>query len=149
MFRSHGTRRIERPAKWRKVVATMEDLHRLTLLGDLEGVRQLLMDGAADPNLCDERGHTPLHLATGMGHYDIVRLLLLKGADVNAANPQGQTPLHFAAIYGLTDVARVLAENGADPTPRDQDSMTAHDRASGYGYQEIADLINGQATAGE
>lgn len=115
----------------------LPELHRLVLAGDLQTLRPALSSGV-DPAARDERGHTLLHLAAGMGHHDIVRFLCIKGFNANELNPQGQTALHFTAIYNLPEIAQVLIENGADKSLRDAEGYTAQDRAAGYGYEELA-----------
>lgn len=60
-----------------------------------------LLDGGADVNAVDERGHSPLHAAAqyGFDHNDSLRArrlfdaLLKRGADVGMADKEGKTPL--------------------------------------------------------
>lgn len=52
----------------------------------------------------DDFRDSALHLASGQGEADIVRILLAKGADVNAENNLGSTPLNRAAIAGSAEV---------------------------------------------
>jgi ankyrin repeat protein len=60
-----------------------------------------LLDGGADVNAVDERGHSPLHAAAqyGFDHNDSLRarrlfdVLLKRGADVGMADKEGKTPL--------------------------------------------------------
>ena len=46
-----------------------------TLFGNLE-VAQLLLDGGADMESCNNEGDHPLHLAAGAGNLPVLRLLL-------------------------------------------------------------------------
>lgn len=50
-----------------------------------------------DPDLADMDGQSPLHLAAGSGHADVVRLLLEASADQGRVDDLGRTPLHLAA----------------------------------------------------
>ena len=52
------------------------------------------------------------HLASYLGHIDVVELLLAKGADVNAKGRDGFTPLHAAITDGHPDVADLLRQHG-------------------------------------
>lgn len=70
-------------------------LRRAVRIGDLNGVRQCLMNGA-DINAQDDYGYTPLMAASGFGNEAIVRLLLKNGADVNARDTNGRTALNYA-----------------------------------------------------
>lgn len=63
-----------------------------------------LIDMHADVNQRHMDGITPLIFAAGMGHEDIVKLLLLHGAHVNASEKHKWTSLHFATAKENTDV---------------------------------------------
>lgn len=44
----------------------------------------LLTKGGIDVGLKDENGRTPLHLAAGEGHIEVIKLLISKGANINS-----------------------------------------------------------------
>ncbi|KAF5570167.1 ankyrin [Fusarium phyllophilum] len=48
----------------------------------------------------DQRGWTPLHVASSKGLYKIVSQLISAGANCDATNNEGTTPLHFASSVG-------------------------------------------------
>jgi ankyrin repeat protein len=48
-------------------------------------------------NMKDGGDNTPLHLASGYGHPEIVDQLLIRGADINAQDQSYRTPLHRAS----------------------------------------------------
>jgi ankyrin repeat protein len=107
--------------------------------GDTKAVEDLL---AAHPDLAnarDEKGNSPVLMATYAGKQDIVRLLLDRGARPNVFEAcalgldadvrqqlrddpgavrqwahDGWTPLHLAAYFGHRKTAEVLLEAGAD-----------------------------------
>jgi len=108
--------------------------------GDYEAVRRLLAQGA-DPNLRDERGFTPLHIASAKGLVDVAELLLMSGADPNAAGEAGVTPLHLAVLNGNADLVLLLLEHGADPAARDVGGKTPRDLASETGRHDLAQLL--------
>jgi len=55
----------------------------------------LLLKGAS-VNAADNKGQTPLHLASLAGQVEVTKLLLFKGAVVDVEDNEGQTPLHVA-----------------------------------------------------
>ncbi|TET33823.1 MAG: ankyrin repeat domain-containing protein [Planctomycetota bacterium] len=59
-------------------------------------------------------GMAALHYAAGIGHKDIVALLILKNADVNAKDNLGMTPLHFAAWNNYKETVDMLILKGVD-----------------------------------
>jgi ankyrin repeat protein len=87
-------------------------LHRAVEAEDLEKVRSLLEAGS-DPNACDERGLTPLHVAARLETAAITAILLEGGADIYAREKYDMAPLVTAAWYGRVEVARLLLERGA------------------------------------
>ncbi|CAG9982277.1 unnamed protein product [Clonostachys byssicola] len=90
----------------------------------LEAMRCLLANGA-DPNLVDEKGQTPLHIAargvqetdqdiSGFWKMEAVRILLDHGANPDIIDKEGQTALHRAG--SAPDVMAELLQRGADAT---------------------------------
>ena len=59
---------------------------------------ELLLERGADPELCNDRGQTPLAGAAFKGLTEIMTVLLDHGAAVDGPDPDGRTPLMFAAM---------------------------------------------------
>ena len=55
-----------------------------------------------------------LFTATGVGEYDMLKLLVDHGASVNMQDKWGLTPLHYACRSGLAENVNLFIEAGAD-----------------------------------
>ena len=55
-----------------------------------------LLDAGADPDISDDMGNSPLHVAASLGLFEICRELIRCRADVNLQNDFKATPLHLA-----------------------------------------------------
>ncbi|MBN3318767.1 FEM1B protein, partial [Atractosteus spatula] len=59
-------------------------------------------------------GATALWCAAGAGHFEVVRLLVMRNANVNHTTVTNSTPLRAACFDGRLDIVRYLVENNAD-----------------------------------
>uniref|UniRef100_A0ABD2XQD5 Uncharacterized protein n=1 Tax=Trichogramma kaykai TaxID=54128 RepID=A0ABD2XQD5_9HYME len=99
----------------------------LALDGYCFNVANLLLDRGADPNLPDEEGTTPLHVACK--DYDtteMVQKFIELNVRVDALDNRGRTPLHYAAYVesGHQMNLEVLLRNGANPNLADVEGLT-------------------------
>jgi len=93
-------------------------------------VRRLLGAGA-DVESKDNWGWTPLSLAAGNGHLEVVEFLVKEGgADVESKDLSQMTPLSYAASNGHLAIVKFLVrEAGADVESKDYRGSTALDLA--------------------
>ena len=68
---------------------------------------------AAQLDMPDTQGATPLLLALRAGREAVARRLIAAGAKLDVADRQGETPLSAAAFAGLDDLALALLRRGA------------------------------------
>ena len=76
-------------------------------------------------NFTNDKGITPIYIATQNSYPDIIKILADNGADVNKAIPGGIFPIHVAAHNGNVNVMNMLKEYGADFNNVMENSSTA------------------------
>jgi len=103
-----------------------------------------------DINGTDDRGSTPLHIATAIENEILAEELIKNGADVNIKNNNGDTPLHLAAKnYSKKkdlrkkeiEIAKMLLNTGADVNSKNNDGFTPLHNASAAGNTKMAELL--------
>ncbi len=110
-----------------------------------------LLEMGADPNICDNNGDAPIHVAAKYSFIDVIKALLLKDVDINACGWEGRTPLlcaipnHYDRNYnfGIVPIMtiNVLIELGADPNIADINGNTSFDCAHTRGYTSIVEIL--------
>ena len=98
----------------------MAAIHFAAYNGDLAGVAAEIARGV-DINLAVS-GKTALHLAVGMGHTDVVKLLLAKGCRTDLVDEEKRNAAQYAEVYGQKEVAQLIessmkAAAGTPATP--------------------------------
>lgn len=85
----------------------------------------LLVKG--DINLKDDKGNTPLHLASTRNTRTMtIQYLINNGADPNEANDEGETPLHLAAAYNANpEIVTLLVDSTEEPCAEDKKDASA------------------------
>lgn len=95
---------------------------------DVHDVQELLSEGKADPNSCDEEGMSALMLACEYGLDGVAELLLFYGADpLYTATIDGvlQSPLLLAVRTGSILLVSMLLCAGASPAVHGQETVLA------------------------
>jgi ankyrin repeat protein len=111
-------------------------LHIVVERRDLTWIDFLLRKGA-DPNIRDNKGVTPLVLATRLDFVEGAEALIAKGAKVDIPDQTGETPLIFAVHNRDTSMMRVLLRAGADPDRPDSSGRSARDYAMQDGKDSV------------
>lgn len=130
-----------------------KQLLRASKDGDLAEVKRLVEVEHVDPNsnMCvDEEGArtTPLHLASGYGHLNIVRYFVEeRNCDVECRDEEENTPLHYAAEGGRFVIVQYLISNGCDPMCKDSYSRTPLHDACSEGNLDIVRYLIEDANA--
>ena len=114
--------------------------------GDIIRVRELLDSGVDPDSKYEFNGKTPLHVASGLGHTDIVELLLEYDANPNIRNNigdnNGDTSLILASDEGHTEIVKLLLERDADPNIKGKRGNTSLIYASREGHIDIVRLFH-------
>lgn len=106
--------------------------------GYCEFVTLLLLDHV-DINHCIPFMGTPLYIAIGKGHINIVKLLLYKKADTKIQYFD-RTPLFLAVEKRHLDIIRLLLHHKADPNIASLEGTPLY-RAVEHGYADIVELL--------
>lgn len=119
------------------------DLCASAALADLDRVRTILEQSAADVNALTGDGFTALHLAAFFGSAEVVEALLGAGAapDVVAGNPSRVTPLHSAIAHQSVASASMLLEAGSPVDAHQAGGFTALHAAARHGHAELVRVL--------
>ena len=118
-------------------------IHKAAYKGDMKKVKKIIDRDPSQINVQDTRGFTPLHLASGKGHIEIVEFLLNHGADTELENIHGERPLWLAAKFGRYETIKTLLEHEAALNRKDKHGRTPlHDAAMWSGEKVINLLIS-------
>ena len=82
----------------------------------LQQIVELLLQYAVDIGLQDCNGWTPLHVAAGSGHIDVMDCLVEAGADIEWLGADDTSCLYLAAYKGYNEMVVKLLEAGAKVT---------------------------------
>jgi len=101
----------------------------------------LLLARGINPNIPDERGICPLHLAASYEDRVDIADLLLACSDITIDPPDqhGLTPLHFAVSLCNYPMIEKLMKAGANPSKSDENGWNAFDKS--HGVSEILGLL--------
>jgi len=118
-------------------------LHIVVARRDPVWIRFLAAKGA-NVNARNNKGETPLQLASNLGFAEGVEVLLKLGAKVDDANSTGETPLIAATHRKDAAMARVLLKAGANPRRNDNSGRSALDYATldGRSNPVLAEIEN-------
>lgn len=120
----------------RKKVLRGPTIQSAAKIGSLKRVQELLQYFPEMISQRDEKGMTPLHIATKHGQLEVVKWLAVNGSSLNEETPTGYTPIHLAAMSGHVNCLMVLAALGAAITCRSADKKTPLYLAAMEGHLE-------------
>ena len=89
----------------------------------------------------NEFGSTPLHMAAGCGHKNVVKLLIERGAQVDKVERSDVTPLNRAVYLNRREMVQILLDGGADPAKSDNMGHTPEFHARRLGRRNIVKML--------
>ncbi|XP_063445520.1 uncharacterized protein LOC134725544 isoform X2 [Mytilus trossulus] len=131
-----GRKKKDEENEDRKKVLRGPTIHSAAKIGSLKRVQELLQYFPEMISQRDEKGMTPLHIATKHGQLEVVKWLAVNGSSLNEETPTGYTPIHLAAMSGHVNCLMVLAALGAAITCRSADKKTPLYLAAMEGHLE-------------
>lgn len=126
---------------------TNDDLNAAARLGDLNGCKKLVSEGA-DPNGRGMHAMLPIMSAAGGGHLEVVEYLISVGADSNGHNESGSA-LMWAVDSQNEDVVRFLMRQGSNVNWLNHRGESALDQAIEKGGTNIIKILRDSTTLAE
>ena len=123
------------------IMEQIEDFFREIRNGNIEAVQEILKTAPELVNSKDERGSTPLILASYYNHLQIANLLLDQGAAIDAKDASGNSALMGVCFKGFAEVAKELIEKGANINERNAMGATSLIYAATFNRLEIAKFL--------
>ncbi|KAK9885530.1 hypothetical protein WA026_011023 [Henosepilachna vigintioctopunctata] len=109
--------------------------------GDDKNALVLLFKSNINPDVCDSRGNTGLHLATCFDHVNTIKVLANNGANLNITNDEGLIPLNLALLRYLAIIYNVhrwefgfLSEHEVSSNEKDSFRNGFHMNHFGFRY---------------
>ena len=119
-----------------------KDLHMAILDNDIDTVKSLLRINRELVNDKESKlKWTPLHLASALGHEEIITLLIDNGADLNAKDEDGKTPLFYASSKGHKEIVEILINHGADVNAMDKNNNNVLFQTVFSGHYDVVNIL--------
>lgn len=94
----------------------------------------LLLSAGLPVDTRDERGWTPLMIATFNGNENMAEMLIRSGADIHTKDNAGYGPIHWAAFNGYRNVIKLLVSKRANVNSRSNHGWTPLLQAATRGH---------------
>jgi len=111
-------------------------IHEACEDGDVDRVKELILQVAELKEKVDERGWSPIHISAAFGHLDLVKWFSVTGVSLTKETPTGYTAIHLAALNGHVNCIMILAAMGCPISSRTVDNSTPLHLAAMSGHIE-------------
>ena len=102
---------------------------------------KMLLNAKADVNQTDDKGYTPLILATYNDNFEVAQLLLKNGANMEIKDHSGRTALMGASFKGNEREVKLLLDNGANASAADSKGLTSMMYAVMFGRISVIQVL--------
>ena len=111
------------------------------------GVARVLLEAGADIYRLNLHGHTAMHVASGVGHVDVMREILQHGFNAThtrTQNDYGSLPVHLAATSGKVEAVKLLVNEYDSPihVPNERGNIPLHGAAMAGSVETVEFLIH-------
>jgi ankyrin repeat protein len=106
-----------------------------------------LLNAKADVNQTDDKGYTPLILATYNDNFEVAQFLLQHGANTEMKDHSGRTALMGASFKGYEREVKLLLDNGANVRAADSKGLTSIMYAAMFGKISIMRMLRAEEAA--
>ena len=104
-------------------------------------LEHLIKDTGASPDIQDEDGCTPLHIAAREGYSSTVSRLLALGCSVQIVDYRQSTPLHEAAASGSLECTCLILDKDPEVDATNQQGQTPLIVASAAGHAAVVEKL--------
>jgi uncharacterized protein len=119
---------------------SQSDIFQIARNGTVEELKMVLKANPNAINSVNDRGSTPLILASYYNNKAVAVELIANGATIDTAIDMG-TALMAAVVKGNYEIAKILLENSANPNLKDANQSTALVYATLFKNKEIMLLL--------
>ena len=137
------------PESFVNSTVNLRPIHLTAMLGYAESFEKMFKKSptTTNSNAPDNTGRTPMYLAAGFGHIEIVKLLLNLTNNPNAPRDNGKTPIYFAAGKGYLEILKLLMNSTENPHIPDKEGVTPINIAAHEGQLEVVKFLLNSTTA--
>jgi ankyrin repeat protein len=124
---------------------TMSPLYKAIYYGKIDMIRSLVDLKESINEECYFQ-KVPLMLASDLGNYEIVQLLMVSGANIEAKDNDGMTALSFACRSGHVAIIELLLKSGVNIEAKDKNDWTVlHISCNNNQFDSVQVLLNNKA----
>lgn len=126
--------------------AQSKDMFAAARSNDVAAVKRLV-EAKTDVNQQDDKGYTPLILATYNDNFEVAEFLVKHGANTELKDRSGRTALMGSAFKGNDREVKLLLDNGANASATDSKGITSMMYAVMFGRLAVIQTLRGRTSA--